>query len=328
VSIAPTTEIVIPTGLVEAAERGTLVPFIGAGVSRLAGCPSWLQFADRVIDVLVSDRVLSPAQRSQLAGLTPRLKLSVAQLASAEAKYSINYREILQPDGWSEHALGQRVYGHISSLGQRFVTTNYDEWLDIVIRPPATNLGEAHQSKSSVETRRPLHLPEHMTPDQFSDAACVAHLHGSLKAPEGMVLSTSDYIRRYASDRHRIGGEGENLLLSFLEYVFTAKTVLFVGYGLEELEILEYVIMKARSSGNSKANPHYILQGYFSFETEICSALQNYYRKDCGIELIPFRRDENDWEELVRVLEKFSTELSPATGLVVQELLEMRGFAE
>jgi hypothetical protein len=36
----------VPDALREAARLGTLIPFIGAGISRLAGCPTWAQFAD------------------------------------------------------------------------------------------------------------------------------------------------------------------------------------------------------------------------------------------------------------------------------------------
>lgn len=36
----------IPDGLREAAQRGTLIPFVGAGASRIAGCPGWSEFAD------------------------------------------------------------------------------------------------------------------------------------------------------------------------------------------------------------------------------------------------------------------------------------------
>jgi hypothetical protein len=31
----------VPEGLREAAQRGTLIPFVGAGASKLAGCPNW-----------------------------------------------------------------------------------------------------------------------------------------------------------------------------------------------------------------------------------------------------------------------------------------------
>ena len=36
----------IPDGLRQAAQRGRLVIFVGAGISKLAGCPDWSEFAD------------------------------------------------------------------------------------------------------------------------------------------------------------------------------------------------------------------------------------------------------------------------------------------
>ena len=35
----------MPPGLREAAQREALVPFVGAGASRIAGCPGWGDFA-------------------------------------------------------------------------------------------------------------------------------------------------------------------------------------------------------------------------------------------------------------------------------------------
>jgi hypothetical protein len=52
----------IPAGLREAAARTTLVPFIGAGVSLLAGCPGWKDFADKSLRWLVGKRKFSPIQ--------------------------------------------------------------------------------------------------------------------------------------------------------------------------------------------------------------------------------------------------------------------------
>jgi len=39
----------LPPGLKEAALRGRLIPFVGAGASMIAGCPSWSEFADRTL---------------------------------------------------------------------------------------------------------------------------------------------------------------------------------------------------------------------------------------------------------------------------------------
>src|SRR5271157_3131075 len=44
---------VLPEGLREAAICGTLIPFIGAGASRVAGCPNWSEFADAALRFFV-----------------------------------------------------------------------------------------------------------------------------------------------------------------------------------------------------------------------------------------------------------------------------------
>ena len=68
----------IPSGLREAAQRGSLIPFIGAGVSRIAGCPSWSEFADGALRCLVEDGNFSHKQLDQIGHLNPRVKLSIA----------------------------------------------------------------------------------------------------------------------------------------------------------------------------------------------------------------------------------------------------------
>lgn len=43
----------IPAAVREAALRERLIPFIGAGASRLAGCPGWADFADGALRQLI-----------------------------------------------------------------------------------------------------------------------------------------------------------------------------------------------------------------------------------------------------------------------------------
>lgn len=68
----------VPSGLREASARRTLVPFIGAGASALAGCPGWKEFADKSLRCLVGPR-FSYSQLQQLDHLHPRVKLSLAR---------------------------------------------------------------------------------------------------------------------------------------------------------------------------------------------------------------------------------------------------------
>ncbi len=57
----------LPPGLKEAALRGTLIPFVGAGASRLAGCPNWVEFADGALRYFVSQGKFSHGQLAQLS---------------------------------------------------------------------------------------------------------------------------------------------------------------------------------------------------------------------------------------------------------------------
>lgn len=121
------------------------------------------------------------------------------------------------------------------------------------------------------------------------------------------------------------GAQDENRILTFLEYLFDQKRVLFLGYGLEELEILEYVILKARrsSEGPIQEAKHYLLQGFFSHQEQLFRSLRRYYLRECGIELVPFLRDQKDWDQLVDVIESWAT-LAPASEpLVLQKTQEM-----
>ena len=74
----------VPEGIREAAQRGTLIPFIGAGASRLAGCPGWADFAEQALRWFVAQGKLSYAQYDQLRSQHPRVKLSLVRALQDE----------------------------------------------------------------------------------------------------------------------------------------------------------------------------------------------------------------------------------------------------
>lgn len=81
-----------------------------------------------------------------------------------------------------------------------------------------------------------IHNVNDFLPAALTQSNTVIHLHGSVADPTGMILTTHDYIQRYANDRRTGDAKTENRTLTFLEHLFEYYTVLFVGYGLEELE--------------------------------------------------------------------------------------------
>jgi len=320
-----------PKGLREAALRGTLIPFVGAGASRIAGCPNWSEFADGALRFFVAQGKFSHGQLAQISHLNPRVKLSIALGLQNEHKTPIDFKKVLYPTERKDNAKGRRLYENLSKLGKTFVTTNYDEWLDTAIGAPTPSARpESNPATSAIEEPRTvIYDVNELTPDNLRRPNTVIHLHGSVRKPESMILTTQHYVRHYANDRFRRGAETENNVLTFLDFLFTQKNILFVGYGLDELEILEYVIGKARLNGEPghREMRHFLLQGFFSHEHELARSLIPYYR-ECGIELIPFLRDHLDWDQLIDVLEEFARLAPVGLPLKVQTLMEMEALLE
>lgn len=319
-------------GLRESAQRGTLIPFIGAGASRLAGGPGWPEFADGVLQQFIDSRKFSHAQLDQLHGLSPRVKLSIGLGLQHEHDQAINHRKIFHPNEKKVHEKGIRLYSGLSKLGKTFVTTNYDEWLDENLVLPSLNKGGGadKESQQVAIKRSVVHRVDDFTVANLNQPDTVIHLHGSILDPAGMVYTTQHYVKHYANDRLSGDPEKENRVLTFLEHLFDEKTVLFIGYGLEELEILEYVILKARRMPGREEHEtrHFLVQGFFSHQHELMQSLKRYYQKECGIELIPFLRDEKDWDMLLDVVDELAEKIPANDLMILQEFKEMEDLLD
>jgi len=312
----------IPGTLVEAAQNGTLIPFIGAGVSCLAGCPNWTEFADGALHQLIATGRFSHAQLAQLKDVSPRVKLSLALSLQEELKVNIDFKALLhnRPD-WKNDPRGHRVYAALSRLGSRFVTTNYDEWLDddMPVRDASVQEMGGAVANSPPTMRTVFWKSSDLTAANLTLPNTVFHLHGSLRDPSRMVLTTAGYLTHYASDRRKPIDQ-ENIVLTFLDGLFANNNILFVGYGLKELEILEYIVLKARRTSDAAVAPrHFLLEGFFSHQLQLMLFMKRYYR-DCGIELIPFLMDDAGHDQLLNVLEDFSTRLPAKPMAVLAEL--------
>jgi hypothetical protein len=313
----------IPEALRLAAFQRKLIPFVGAGVSQLGGCPNWNEFANATLNFFVGEGKLSHAQLNQISSLSSRVKVSVALELQKQHALHINFKKLLEPSV-AKKEIGEEVYANLSKLATTFVTTNYDDWLD---QNPPTPFGADEtpsQSKPQNTSRHPFYKHNDISVENLDVPNAVFHIHGSICDRESMVLTTVDYLNCYSS--HRIDGKGnyENPFLTFLQTLFRLKNVLFIGYGLNELEVLEYIIQKGLETPpkNNEEPRHYVLQGFFSHEIELARSLESYFRQ-FGIGLLPFSRDESNWDQLVEVIEYFARKLTPGPPLTLPKRLEM-----
>lgn len=299
----------VPEAIRDAAKHGELVVFVGAGVSVLCGSPTWEGFANAVIDAVEEPAKLSFLEVEQLRAIQdPRRRLSIAMDLAEGANVDLGYEEILHPKGGKD--LGLETYRLLSALNPVFITTNYDKWFDHA-PPPSLSKGVGAPSKSVAPRQRRLVVgPDQFNSDLLFDRGAVFHLHGRCTEPRSMVISLRQYISHYSNPR----------VIAFLQEVFSKWTVLFVGYGLAELEILEYVIRAGASSkGRSARLSHYILYPYRSSEAAQTRFIESYFEKQCNVGVIKYPIDENGWGELRNVLREWQPQIDVRDASTIEK---------
>lgn len=294
----------VPPEIENAAQSGELVIFVGAGISRLVNCPSWDGFADKVLEQLVPSGI-DYYELSQINGIRdPKKRLSVAKIIARKKGLKIDYSSIfsvpLGPDN---------VYSYLNSLNSSFVTTNYEKYLS----------PESRSADPEDEWR--FYKREQLLRVNLDKNGNVVHLHGCLDDPDNMVITTKDYLEHYSSEE----------VQTFLTYLFETKTVLFLGYGLEEIEVLEYILQRGRVSERSaeKRIRRYIVQGFFNAEMALYDLLKEYYQESFMTELIGFPKDYKNYDNQIDILASWSRKLTFGGVALVDEVAaledEIRG---
>lgn len=284
--------------IIEAAGEGDLVLFVGAGLSKLLGYPTWSEAAARAIKSLREAKLTSYLECEILNKLSPKMQLSIATDIFERAGSKINYREIFSREkDSSDHDI---LYTALSKIGSVFVTTNYDECLDNAAISLPTSTKPADISKDCA-VQKIFCWPEDMSVAKLDSLGTVLHLHGSVRHEGTMVVTTRQYLEHYQKP----------YITTFLTELFSTKVVLFIGYSLEEVEILEFIIRKrSRLDDESKSEAkHFWLFPRLSSDNAIFDHLKFYYQKHCNVNLIGYNIDVNGHEQLARYILDWSEEL-------------------
>ncbi|MFW6597106.1 DUF4020 domain-containing protein [Propionibacteriaceae bacterium Y2011] len=208
-------DIDVPQAVLDAAERGDLVFFVGAGASRAhpAGLPDFAQLVHnigaRVGREPTDDEVRHP---DVFLGRLQDHGNDVHQLVSTA---------IGQP-GSQPNALHQAIMGlALAYPSPRIVTTNYD----LHLTSSATSMSVAFDVYEA---------PALPVGDDFEG---VVHLHGSLsQASRRLVVTDTDFGHAYLR---------EAWAARFLERMFSKFTIVFIGYSHGDV-VMQYL---ARSLG-------------------------------------------------------------------------------
>jgi hypothetical protein len=275
----------IPPEIENAAQSGELIVFVGAGISRLIKCPTWDGFADKILEQLVAASIIDYYELSQIQTISdPKKKLSIARIVAQEKNIDLNYKDIFNINSPTDS-----VYTYLNKFNCTFVTTNYDK----CIKPQSR--------KAEPEDKWRFYQKTDFLREKLDVNGNVIHLHGCIDDPKNMVITTRDYLDHYSRPE----------VQEFLTYLFERKTVLFLGYGLEEIEILEYIIRRggAAERGITTYTKRFVLQGFFNAEMGLSEKLRKYYRDTFGADLIGFPKDYQWYSQQVEILGEWAEKL-------------------
>ena len=296
----------VPKDILDAVNTKTLAVFVGAGVSRIMGCMGWNDLATK----LVRRCTLIKSAVDGLPILNFRATEILARYADHKKTITICY-DILKDNGCEEiffeeltksfeldeeHSPCRDIYQQLYGLRGLFITTNADEHFD-----------------SCFNKDRIVYKNFH--PDDI-DPTNLYHVHGSIRERDSLVFTVPGYI-----DRYRDGDFPQ-----FIKRIFNSRTVLFVGYGMNEFELLDY-IMTRYDSGGARELKHFILLPFYTGE-ETALKFEKSYHSKMGISVVAYQKDLNGYNQLYEVIKDWNNKINQTSKYLYDSFKEIEEAIE
>jgi predicted HTH domain antitoxin len=272
----------IPEKLIEQIVQKNCVVFVGAGLSMSVGLPGWPQLLRRMIEWCESHGVSLP-NKGDIEEIINKNDLPLAADALRDRMGDDKYREFmeevfLRPD--LKPTKAHLLLAQIPFAGA--ATTNYDGLVESGYRE--IHPGEPFEVFTQVEHEQ---LSRALRDKKYF----VLKAHGTIERFNTIVLGENDYNRLiHESLGYR----------TFLRALFTSRTVLFIGFGLTDSELL-LLLKELRTIFKEPTIPHYALADV----TKMTATEQELFTKNTGVHIIPYKPATNEHPEV----KSFLTEL-------------------
>lgn len=246
------------------------VVFVGSGVSRWSGLPSWEGMISELIDFLEAAGKNADLVRDEHRNgeLLQAASYAFDQLTQQQVG------EFIRQSCRYGTAKPQDIHRKIVELGPTsFVTTNYDNLLEEALRtfkqgaffpPPVTN----------------RHLTEMATVAHAKHSGFVFKPHGDASDAESIVLTREQY--------RKLLPQGEwNRALETLKTLMISRPVLYVGFGLRDPDFI-YLRDLLANTYEGAVRDHYAILPDMT-EQEI-----DYWRRAYGIHILNYETTTDD----------------------------------
>lgn len=278
----------VPDEIKAAVDNDTLAVFIGAGVSRLVGCDGWDVLARKLVSRCHSEHIINYRESETLSWNSDHKKtITICYHLFKNNGLVDNFHEEMDKSLKVGTAIKTpNIYDDIHNLRGLFITTNVDPHFDRLFNTPNI-LYQSHDFKDDSLDKTNLH-----------------HIHGSVLDRDSLIFTVPSYFQRYKNSDFR----------NFLFKIFGEYTVLFLGYGVAEFEILDF-ILRDNPRKRSLVPRHFMLSPFYKGEENILSYEQTYYN-DLDIKVLGYEKDAKGYGQLAEVLKRWSEEINQVTGFL------------
>ncbi|MDJ0625751.1 MAG: SIR2 family protein [Candidatus Caenarcaniphilales bacterium] len=273
-------------------ESKPITIFCGAGTSRLIGCKGWDQLAHELLNKAVELKLINFRKQNDLTSINNSRKIiticeGVFKKGSQDAKFDECIRNALKPKVSLKHDEDKNIFKPLKKLVDQIenkgfftvnlITTNYDNHL-------LDEFPKRAKEFSSVED---------MNSDFFEkiDSTKVFYMHGHVDNQQSLIVTVSDYLKLYAKSDFK----------EHMKKLFEKSLILFLGYSLNEFELLSMTI----DPNNTTALSHYTLEGYFDVNGSEFTELDKYYFHGLGIDPIPYEKTHKSYHQQIDLLKEW-----------------------
>ncbi len=191
--------------IIDASRRNALTFFVGAGVSRLSGAPTWKELINDICDEIGIDKKKDYSSDEYLR--IPQMFFS--HVNKDEKQYLSFVEKRINRIDTKPNEIHKRM---LDLNPVSFVTTNYDSLLSMAA------IQNCKVYKTIVEDKE--------VPNIYGDRF-ILKIHGDF-SHRNIVLKEEDYLNY--SDNHK-------LIETLLKGVFSTNTVVFIGYSINDYNI-------------------------------------------------------------------------------------------
>lgn len=289
----------VPPQLLEKINDEKLCFFLGSGVSKLIGCKGWKETASILIEKCYQLGCISFKKKDSILKIdNPKKVITICYnllcKSNHEKEFFSEIEKALSAD--SDLIKKFNIYDELKGISAIYITTNIDNHFD-----GAFGNRIVYKEQDFLDTN--------IFPDKLYK------IHGTIDRTDSVVFTVPKYFKRYRNPYFQ----------AFLKKIFATYSIVFLGYGLEEFEILDF-LMETFSDENSQGN-HWILLPYYESEGYLKEYDDGYF-SSLGINVIGYKKDQEGYWQLYKVIKKWNSEIKQISNQVFAKQTKMMNLVD